>query len=668
MPGVPGGSQAWKGPALALAVAGLLIGTVAIAGGGLQLRPLTVVEVVVDVLAGAICAAAIVLAPGPTALGTPARLAIAAFALLVAFTGLSLVWGIDPSGAWIEANRSFTLFATFAAGVALARLAPWRWRALLAGVLIATAAVSLYALLTKVFPAALAPDETYARLEQPFEYWNAVGLMAAMGVPLALWLGTRREGHGVVNALAVPVIAILLITILVAYSRGALVAVIVGCALWFWLVPLRLRSAAILAPAVVAAVLVSIWTFTQNGLDKDAAPLWQRSNAGDEFGVLLLTTGLLLFAAGLAIVFGREGRQLSPSARRGWGIGLLVALALVPVAAAGVLATSDRGLTGSISHGWHSLTDPDANTPPNDPSRLTAIGSVRSRYWREAIEIFKSRPAIGVGASGYAIARTRVRRDTLDVRHAHGYVVQTAADLGIVGLVLSLVLLGGWVAATIGGAGIWRPRPPGLTEGERNGLIALAVLVVIFGVHSLVDWTWFIPGTALPAMLCAGWTAGRGPGALRGAGDRLLSPLRVGAAVIVAVAALSGAISATRPEQAATKIDDALAALAAGRADQARSLAADAASADPLAVEPLFAQSRVETTQGRKPQALVPLERAVQLQPANPQTWIHLAQFDLAVLKDPAAAKRDIAPALYLDPRSTLAQAVFLAADRKAGR
>ena len=156
----------WTGPALALAVAALLIGAVAIAGGGLQLRTLTLVEVIVDVLAGAVCVAALVLDPGEQALGTWARVAVAAFAGLVALTGLSLVWAIDPSGAWIEANRSFTLFSTFAAGAALARLVPTRWRALLAGVLVAAAAVSLYALLTKVFPASLAPDETYARLDR----------------------------------------------------------------------------------------------------------------------------------------------------------------------------------------------------------------------------------------------------------------------------------------------------------------------------------------------------------------------------------------------------------------------------------------------------------------------------------------------------------------------
>ena len=47
------------------------------------------------------------------------------------------------------------------------------------------------------------PD-AYARLSLPFSYWNAVGLTAALGIPPCLWLGARREGHGVVNALAAP--------------------------------------------------------------------------------------------------------------------------------------------------------------------------------------------------------------------------------------------------------------------------------------------------------------------------------------------------------------------------------------------------------------------------------------------------------------------------------
>jgi len=43
----------------------------------------------------------------------------------------------------------------------------------------------------------------------------------------------------------------------------------------------------------------------------------------------------------------------------------------------------------------------------------------------------------------------------------------------------------------------------------RHGLLVLVAVVVTFGVHSAIDWTWFIPGTALPAIIAAGWVAGR---------------------------------------------------------------------------------------------------------------------------------------------------------------
>src|SRR5262249_37336616 len=46
---------------------------------------------------------------------------------------------------------------------------------------------------------------------------------------------------------------------------------------------------------------------------------------------------------------------------------------------------------------------------------------------------------------------------------------------------------------------------------ERIATLCMLCLVVVFGVHSLVDWTWYVPGNACVALLCAGWLAGRGP-------------------------------------------------------------------------------------------------------------------------------------------------------------
>ena len=55
-------------------------------------------------------------------------------------------------------------------------------------------------------------------------------------------------------------------------------------------------------------------------------------------------------------------------------------------------------------------------------------------------------------------------------------------------------------------AGGW----PSAADAERCGGFTILAVAIAFGVHSAIDWTWFIPGAAVPALLCAGWLAGRG--------------------------------------------------------------------------------------------------------------------------------------------------------------
>lgn len=643
--------------ALGAAFAALALG----AQGGLQLQPVTTAQIVLNLLAGALCATALLAGRrGRRAWGAGTLTLMAAFTIL---TGLSIIWAIQPSVAWVETNRTVTALFVFATGIALVRLLPSHWRALLGGVLVASLLVSGYALLTKVFPAWLAEQETYGRLREPFEYWNAVGLMAALGLPPAIWLGARRDGHAGLAALAYPAAGVLVLTMLLAYSRGSLLAAGLGLAAWFALAPLRLRSATVLVPSVALGALAAWWAFGQDGLSDDRMPLAIRSNAGTELGVLLCVLIAALLAIGFLASWIRDRRKRSQRTRRAWGIALLVGLALVPVAAAGALATTERGLGGSVSKAWNDLTDPDASTPANDPSRLTAIGSVRARYWRDAIEVFQTRTAVGVGAGGYASARLRFRADDLDVLHAHGHLVQTAADLGVVGLALTLALLAAWLAAAARATGPWSASGWRAEGAERVGLLALTCVVVVFGVHSLVDWTWFVPGTVVPALVCAGWVAGRGPW-----GEPLLralrSPLRIGAAAAVLVLAGLATWSTAQPQRAVDRTDEALAALAAGRVPEARELAEEAADIDPLAVDPLFALSEVDSAAGQAVTAKAALERAVKLAPATPETWIRLARFEL-LAGNAVAAQAAVRPALYLDPRSAPAQAVFIEASRK---
>ena len=178
---------------LATVAFGAVLAAIALeGGGGLQLGPLTKVELAIDVAAGGLAAAAIVVGGHTRRLWGAVTLTL--MALLTAVTALSIMWAVEPSGAWIEANRTLSYLATMVAGVALVRLFPNRWPSLLGGVVLASVVVCGYALLTKVFPGALNADAIYARLREPFGYWNAVGLMAAAAGPACLWLGARRSG------------------------------------------------------------------------------------------------------------------------------------------------------------------------------------------------------------------------------------------------------------------------------------------------------------------------------------------------------------------------------------------------------------------------------------------------------------------------------------------
>jgi tetratricopeptide (TPR) repeat protein len=496
--------------------------------------------------------------------------------------------------------------------------------------------------------------------------------MAAAAGPACLWLGARRSGHAAVSALAYPAFGLLFVALLLAYSRGALLALACGCGLWFAIVPLRLRGVAVLATSAFCGGLVAYWAFSQNPLSTDKVPLADRVSAGHELGIALAAMVLVLLVAGLAIGFANAQRAPSIDARRQAGLAVALVLALVPIALVGALSLSSRGLGGSLSNGWKNLTDPHATaTISNAPDRLTAVGSVRARYWNEALKIAKAHKALGVGAGGYATVRPRFRNDTLDVRHAHGYVVQTLADLGLVGMTVSLALLAAWLAAVSRTVGLWGAGRRAPWTPERVGMATLLAICVVFGVHSFIDWTWFVPGNAVLALLCAGWLAGRGPTEepiVRRTPPRLAvrEPWRIGLAVAAVAVAVVAAWTSWQPQRAVAEGSDALATAEAGRFPQARAQIADAERANPLSVDLLFQQAAIERAGGNTAGARGALQEAVRKQPANPATWLTLAEFELSEGNRPQALSA-VGSALYLDPRSQEAISTYLQASGRQG-
>jgi O-antigen ligase len=634
--------------------------------------------------------------------------------LLLALAGLSalsVVWSVQPDGSWQDAGRLLAYSGVFALAVLLARAAPTGWSGVLGGVLLAAVVVCGYALLTKVFPGTIGTEQSYghvyARLRAPYGYWNAIGLAAALGAIVCMWLGARRTGHALLNALAYPAMGLVLVTLMLAYSRGALAALALGLALWLCLVPLRLRGMAVLCVGALGAAVVVGWDFSQHALTTDDIPLAERVSAGRQLGVLLAAMLIGLTLAGLAIGFLSSRRTLSPPTRRRAGRALLALAAIVVVAFVGLLAASHRGLFGSISHTVSTLTNPNAPVPANGPGRLTAIGSVRARYWNEALEIFRDHPLLGVGAEGYETARLRYRTAILDVGQAHGFIVQTLADLGLVGLLAVLALFGSWLTAAgrathpfnrRWGGWRWRPLPGSSPErvysAERVGLLTMVCLVATFGIHSFVDWTWYVPGVACAALLCAGWLAGRGPlsgfpasrvatGAAVPAGSldptsgshdsisphdpmappprwrsltlRQVGPLRGAIAAAVVVCALLAAWAEWQPQRSVDASGEALALVARNPA-AALAAAHTAVNRDPISAEALLTLAAVEEGAGQSAAAAATYEHAVHLQPSNFHTWQALGEYDLRI-GQPQAALQALRAAVYLNPEAVAPRA-----------
>jgi tetratricopeptide (TPR) repeat protein len=257
------------------------------------------------------------------------------------------------------------------------------------------------------------------------------------------------------------------------------------------------------------------------------------------------------------------------------------------------------------------------------------------------------------------------------VRHAHGYLVQTAADLGLLGLAASLALLAAWLAAAGRTVALWGAARRAAWTPERIGMATLLAICVIFGVHSFVDWTWFVPGNAIPAMLCIGWLAGRGPTdePIRARAPwraAIRVPWRSGLAVAALLVGAIAAWTSWQPQRAVAEGSDALGSAEAHRFPQALAQARTARDINPLSVDALFDAAAIQLAAGQPAVARASLQQAVRREPANPEPWLRLAQFELTRGRKPQALSA-VGSALYLDPRSPVAIATYLQASRTTG-
>lgn len=633
---------------VAIALAAIAFG----AAGGTQVGRAAPTEAIAILFAGGLLAAAI------PSFDASRRLygggAIALLTLLTIVTALSMSWSVAPDLSLQELGRTFTYLAVFVVAVVAARRLPGGARPLLIGVLLTALAVCLWAFATRIWPASIGGEVLGPRLGAPFDYWNALGGMGALAVPATLWMAARRGGSRLSAALAYPALGTLLLTIMLTQSRGALAGAVLAALLWLAFVPLRLRTAPVLVVAAAGVAPITAWALSQDAFTKSLQPLEARQDVAGTFGLLLVATLLALLVAGYVAVRIRSTIQPSMQTRRRAGVVLASGLAVVAAAA---IVTVGSG-TGGISE----LTAERSSVAASGADRLGSVSSTRGEAWRRAFDVFKDRPLLGRGADGFSLARLEFNKDPRAASHAHGFIPQTMADLGLVGLFTSLALVLAWLLAAGRTVGVRLRRGqvgPDWTE-ERIVLTGLALVAVAFGIQSAIDWTWFIPGPTVAALAAAGFVAGRGPLAAVGesepepappaGGSR--DPLRLILAAGVMVTALLCAWAVWQPQRSQSATDRAVELANEGDTKGALREASRARDIDPYSPDPLYARATALAEGGRLVAAYDVLQQAAVEHPRNPETWLRLSQFELDDLGLGERALASAQAAATIDPAS----------------
>ncbi len=387
--------------------------------------------------------------PRPLPASTPGRLALAGLAALTGWTALSLTWAPDGGAAVDDLQRLLLYLPYLAAAIAVVRR-PLAEPLLLAAITGACAyGLSERFGLVDLEPIATAGD----RLAYPLSYWNGTGAFAALGLVLAAALAAHEKRPlRVAAAATAPLLALALI---LTFSRGAIGALAAGLLVLLALSPTRARIAGVLvvvAGGLAAAVLA-------------AAIGDLRTEAGTSAAALPL---LLAAMAGCALL-ARAPRADRP----------------VPWLRKAALAATLLVLAGTVAAMVGVEREP---VPEAGPQRLTSVQSNRYAYWKVAVEAFADHPLTGEGSGGFRTAWLREREFRESVRDGHSLYLETAAELGLVGLLaLGLLIAGCALAAVRAG-----PAAAGSTA-------ALAA----FALHAGIDWDWELPALTLVALALA---------------------------------------------------------------------------------------------------------------------------------------------------------------------
>lgn len=629
-------SATWAPRLLGLALTALVAAAVFAGGGSSDERIAWIGGGALAIALGAAAASLAGQLPRPRP-GLATVAAVALLALFVTWNGATILWSVAPDRSWDYFNRGLVYLGFLVAGLFAGAVVPRAVSRAGAALALVIAGALAWALAGKFVPALYPDGERIARLRAPVEYWNALALMLAIGLVLALWLAGERKRRPSSRALAVVFSYGALVGMFLTYSRGGIAVALLAVAAWLALDSARLASLAALALSLPPAIGVTVWAFGQAGVTADRTAYATRAEDGREFALVFFAGAALVYGAAYAIARSasrRTSEELQFRIPRGAVAAVAVGAAVA--ASALVVATSDPVA-------WLQAQANEFKNPPTvlltqEPSRLGSVSSNnRWTWWQEAWRAFEEEPIMGTGAGSFETTHRLLRENSLSVTAPHNVGLQFLSETGIVGAGLA----GGAVAAALAGLATAARR---LRDGERRAAQALALGVAAYIVHSLVDWNWDFVAISAPAFATTGLILGASGGR---AEPRRSGRVGLAACALVLPAAL---LSLFAPWAAERRVEQTYSALVRGDEDEAARLAREGARLNPLAVDPLLARADAETVRGDTGAARTALVRAVELHPENPDTWYALGSFEYEIAGRADAARRYARVAAKLDP------------------
>jgi len=420
----------------------------------------------------------------------------AAGGALVLWTLASSWWSAVQEQSVLEARRTVVYAAATLALVVLAR-AGSSW-VLVVATHVAITALVVYALLRYLLGHRVLETFEGHLISQPLGYANAIGILAALGMLLAL--APAIEGRRPLQrALAAASVPPLTLALTFSGSNASWLSLALGLATIAVLAPSAgriVRTAALLA--LPSAPLV--WLAHESRLTHEGEP---------RIGGTTVLAAAVAAAGVAAIAVARkprqsEGRRLPPR--------------LLAVTVAAILVVGTAAVFAAA-----------ASTQP------------RASYFRVAWDEYRAHPVLGSGAGSYGrywLEAPEYFRygGALD---AHSLYLETLAELGPLGLLLLLTFL-------------LYPLRSAVASRAVPGVPVAAGAATAFLAHAAVDWDWELPAVVVAGLACLAAVGAAGTPEEDAPVSRLARLAAAAAAVLLGLGAIAGTASHAEPSAAET--------------------------------------------------------------------------------------------------------------------